>query len=152
MMIGIGAGQQSRVDCVKLAGRKVSTWYLRFHPKVKGLPFKQGVKRQDRVNARVRYIEGDFTETERKQWETLFDEVPAPLTEEEKANFLKTLEGVAVSSDAFFPFRDSIDHASKLGVKYIAQPGGSVADSEVIAACDQYNMSMAFTDLRLFHH
>merc|ERR1711912_182644 len=152
MMIGVGAGQQSRVDCVKLAGRKVSTWKLRFHPKVKALPFKEGVKRQDRVNARVRYIEGDFTDTERKQWEANFEKVPEPLTEEEKAAFLKALEDVTISSDAFFPFRDSIDYASKLGVKYVAQPGGSVADVEVIGACDTYKMTMAFTDLRLFHH
>merc|ERR1719161_1685386 len=152
MMIGVGAGQQSRVDCVKLAGRKVSTWYLRFHPKVKGLAFKQGTKRQDRVNARVRYIEGDFTEIERLQWEANFDEAPPPLTEDEKNTFLQTLNEVTISSDAFFPFRDSIDHASKLGVKYIAQAGGSVADKEVIDACDEYGMAMAFTDLRLFHH
>merc|ERR1719420_1880455 len=152
MMIGVGAGQQSRVDCVKLAGRKVSTWHLRFHPKVKALPFKEGVKRQDRVNARVRYIEGDFTDTERKQWEANFDKVPEPLTEEEKAAFLKSLSDVTISSDAFFPFRDSIDYASKLGVKYVAQAGGSVADAEVIQACDEYGMVMSFTDLRLFHH
>jgi len=152
MMIGVGAGQQSRVDCVKLAGRKVSTWQLRFHPKVRSLPFKQGVKRQERVNARVRFIEGDFTKSEREQWEALFEKVPEPLLEDEKANYLKTLENVTISSDAFFPFRDSIDHASKLGVKYIAQPGGSVADAEVIGACDEYNMAMCFTDLRLFHH
>merc|ERR1719161_912165 len=152
MMIGVGAGQQSRVDCVKLAGRKVSTWQLRFHPKVRSLPFKQGVKRQERVNARVRFIEGDFTKTERAQWEALFDKVPEPLLEDEKSNYLKTLDDVTISSDAFFPFRDSIDHASKLGVKYIAQPGGSVADAEVIGACDEYNMAMCFTDLRLFHH
>jgi phosphoribosylaminoimidazolecarboxamide formyltransferase/IMP cyclohydrolase len=152
MMIGVGAGQQSRVDCVKLAGRKVSTYHLRFHPKVRSLPFKQGVKRQERVNARVRFIEGDFTEIERRQWESNFDEVPAPLLENEKAHFLSTLGDVTISSDAFFPFRDSIDHASKLGVKYVAQPGGSVADQEVIAACDEYKMTMAFTDLRLFHH
>merc|ERR1719321_2038488 len=152
MMIGVGAGQQSRVDCVKLAGRKVSTWHLRFHPKTRSLPFKHGVKRQERVNARVRYIEGDFTKTERKEWEALFEKVPEPLIEDEKTNFLDTLANVTISSDAFFPFRDSIDHASKLGVKYIAQPGGSVADAEVIGACDEYNMAMSFTDLRLFHH
>merc|ERR1711907_751801 len=101
MMIGVGAGQQSRVDCVKLAGRKVTTWQLRFHPKVRSLPFKQGTKRQERVNARVRYIEGDFTETERKEWEKLFDKVPEALTEDEKADFMKTLDNVAISSDAF---------------------------------------------------
>jgi phosphoribosylaminoimidazolecarboxamide formyltransferase/IMP cyclohydrolase len=152
MMIGVGAGQQSRVDCVKLAGRKVATWKLRFHPKVMALPFKEGVKRQDRVNARVRFIEGDMDKVERETWEKNFSEVPTLLTEEEKTEFLKGLDGVAISSDAFFPFRDSIDHASKLGVKFVAQPGGSVADEEVIAACDAYGMSMAFTGLRLFHH
>lgn len=152
MMIGVGAGQQSRVDCVKLAGRKLSTWKMRFHPKVMALPFKEGVKRQDRVNARVRFIEGDMDTVERENWEKNFDTAPEPLTEEEKANYLKTLDGVTISSDAFFPFRDSIDHATKLGVKYVAQPGGSVADEEVIAACDAYGMTMAFTGLRLFHH
>jgi len=152
MMVGVGAGQQSRVDCVKLAGRKVATWRLRFHPKVQALPFKDGVKRQDRVNARVRYIEGDMEEAERLQWMKNFDSEPAPLTPEEKSEFLKGLTDVAISSDAFFPFRDSIDHAVRLGVKYVAQPGGSVADEEVIGACDTYGMAMAFTDLRLFHH
>merc|ERR1719277_2608971 len=101
MMIGVGAGQQSRVDCVKLAGRKVSTWKLRFHPKVMALPFNQGVKRQDRVNARVRYIEGDMDEVERTQWAKNFSTLPEPLTPEEKEEFLKGLEGVAISSDAF---------------------------------------------------
>jgi phosphoribosylaminoimidazolecarboxamide formyltransferase/IMP cyclohydrolase len=152
MMVGVGAGQQSRVDCVKLAGRKVSTWYLRQHPKVLALPFKEGVKRQDRVNARVRYIEGDFTTEEKVRWEAQFTEVPAPLTEEEKNAFMKTSEGISISSDAFFPFRDSIDHASKLGVSYVAQPGGSIQDQNVTEACDEYNMSMCLTGVRLFHH
>merc|ERR1711972_753404 len=152
MMIGVGAGQQSRVDCVKLAGRKVATWRLRFHPKVTGLKFKEGVKRQDRVNARVRYIEGDMEEAEHALWVKNFDSPPQPLTQEEKQAFLADLKGVTVASDAFFPFRDSIDHAQKLGVKYVAQPGGSVADEEVIKACDAYEMTMCFTDLRLFHH
>merc|ERR1712224_459410 len=109
MMVGVGAGQQSRVDCVKLAGRKVSTWKLRFHPKVMALPFKDGTKRQDRVNARVRYIEGDFQDAERVQWEQLFNSPPAMLTPEEKAEFIGGLTDVALASDAFFPFRDSID-------------------------------------------
>jgi phosphoribosylaminoimidazolecarboxamide formyltransferase/IMP cyclohydrolase len=152
MMIGVGAGQQSRVDCVKLAGRKVATWKMRFHPKVMGLTFKPTVKRQDRVNARVRFIEGDMDTVERQNWEKNFDTQPAGLTDAEKAAFLKELDGVTISSDAFFPFRDSIDHATKLGVKYVAQPGGSVADEEVIEACDTYGMSMAMTGLRLFHH
>merc|ERR1712039_567553 len=152
MMIGVGAGQQSRVDCVKLAGRKVATWRLRFHPKVMALPFKEGVKRQDRVNARVRYIEGDMQEAEYAVWVQNFNTPPPALTVEDKDAFLKALGGVTIASDAFFPFRDSIDHASQLGVKYVTQPGGSVADQEVIGACDGYGMTMAFTDLRLFHH
>jgi len=152
MIIGIGAGQQSRVDCVKLAGRKLSTWRLRFHPKVMALTFKEGVKRQDRVNARVRYIEGDMQEAEYAVWVKNFESAPPALTADEKAAFMKELDGVTIASDAFFPFRDSIDCASQLGVKYVAQPGGSVADAEVIGACDGYGMTMAFTDLRLFHH
>jgi len=152
MMVGVGAGQQSRVDCVKLAGRKVATWRLRFHPKVMELKFKEGVKRQDRVNARVRYIEGDMEPAEKAEWVKNFDAEPASLTADEKAKFVGELDGVAISSDAFFPFRDSIDHCVKLGVKFVAQPGGSVADEEVISTCNSYGMTMAFTNLRLFHH
>ncbi|KAL3763280.1 hypothetical protein ACHAWU_008983 [Discostella pseudostelligera] len=152
MMVGVGAGQQSRVDCVKLAGRKVSTWYLRQHPKVLGLQFKAGVKRQDRVNARVRYIEGDFTDEERVRWEAQFETVPEPLTDVEKNEFMKKATGVTISSDAFFPFRDSIDHASKVGVSFVAQPGGSVQDAQVTECCDAYGMVMSLTDVRLFHH
>jgi len=146
------ASQQSRVDCVKLAGRKVAVWYLRQHPKVVGLQFKDGSKRQERVNARVRYIEGDITAAERPVWEANFSTPPEPLTAEEKLEFMTSLSDVALSSDAFFPFRDSIDHASKFGVKYIAQAGGSVQDQQVTAACDEYGMAMCFTGLRLFHH
>merc|ERR1712151_1123898 len=152
MMVGVGAGQQSRVDCVKLAGRKLATWRSRFHPKVMGLKFKEGVKRQDRVNARVRYIEGDMEGPEYEVWLKNFDSEPAKLEPQEKSEFVRSLDGVSISSDAFFPFRDSIDAASKLGVKFVAQPGGSVADDEVIGACDQYDMTMAFTEPRLFHH
>lgn len=151
-MIGVGAGQQSRVDCVKLAARKVSLWFLRQHPKVQDLPFKDGVKRQDRVNARVRYIEGDITVAEKPQWLNNFSREPDVLTETEKNSFLKELSGVSLASDAFFPFRDSLDHASKVGVTFIAQPGGSIADEEVIQASNEYGMTMAFTNLRLFHH
>merc|ERR1712232_608214 len=129
----------------KLAGRKVTTWYLRQHPMVLALPFKEGVKRQDRVNARVRYIEGDFTAEERARWEQHFTETPAPLTEREKVDFMKGSSGISLSSDAFFPFRDSIDHASKLGVSFVAQPGGSVQDKQVTEACDEYGMAMCFT-------
>lgn len=152
MMVGVGAGQQSRVDCVKLAGRKVAVWYLRQHPKVLNLPFKDGTKRQDRVNARVRYIEGDFTDEERPRWESLFATIPEPLTADEKDAFLKGSTGVSLSSDAFFPFRDSIDHASKLGVEFVAQPGGSVQDANVVEACNEYQMAMVLTGVRLFHH
>ena len=155
-MIGVGAGQQSRVDCVKLAGRKVKTWYLRQHPKVMGLKFKTGVKKQDKINARVRYIEGDITSAERPIWEANFEEVPDNLTEQEKDSFMSHLgesdNGVSLASDAFFPFRDSLDHASRYGVKYIAQAGGSIADQEVIGAAKEYGISMAMTGLRLFHH
>jgi phosphoribosylaminoimidazolecarboxamide formyltransferase/IMP cyclohydrolase len=151
-VVGVGAGQQSRVDCVKLAARKVGVWYLRQHPKVQGLPFKPGVKRQARVNARVAYIDGDLTPLERAKWEEQFTTVPPPLTAEEKAAFLGQLDGVALSSDAFFPFRDSIDYASKVGVKYIVQPGGSVGDTETVQACNEYGMAMAFSNFRLFHH
>merc|ERR1711865_364003 len=152
-VIGVGAGQQSRVDCVKLAGQKVQTWCLRQHPKVLGLNFKAGVKRQDRVNARVRYIEGDFTAEEKLRWDAFFDEIPELLTAEEKSEFLeKESTGIALSSDAFFPFRDSIDHASKLGVSYVAQPGGSIQDTHVTEACNEYGIAMCFTGVRLFHH
>mmetsp|Transcript_14311 Transcript_14311/g.20428 ORF Transcript_14311/g.20428 Transcript_14311/m.20428 type:complete len:632 (-) Transcript_14311:156-2051(-) len=154
MMVGVGAGQQSRVDCVKLAGRKVQTWYLRQHPKVLALPFRTdaSLKKQDRVNARVRYIEGDFTPEERVRWEAQFVTVPEELLEKEKEEFMKCATGVTISSDAFFPFRDSIDHASKYGVSYIAQPGGSVQDQQVADACKEYNMTMCLTGVRLFHH
>mmetsp|Transcript_17296 Transcript_17296/g.37787 ORF Transcript_17296/g.37787 Transcript_17296/m.37787 type:complete len:412 (-) Transcript_17296:380-1615(-) len=151
-MIGVGAGQQSRVDCVKLAGRKVQVWFLRQHPKVIGMQFKAGTKRQDRINARVRYIEGDFTPTERTQWETLFEVVPEPLTQAEKDEFMATLSGVSLSSDAFIPFRDTCDVASRYGVSFIVQAGGSVQDSQVAEACDEYGMAMVHTGDRLFHH
>ncbi|CEM02515.1 unnamed protein product [Vitrella brassicaformis CCMP3155] len=125
---------------------------LQNHPKVMGLKFKEGIKRQDRVNGRVRYIEGDFTDIEKKEFDDKFEQVPEPLTEAEKKDFLKTLKGVSISSDAFFPFRDNIDHASKYGVEYIVNPGGSVQDPEVTKAANEYGMLMAMTDLRLFHH
>jgi len=152
MMVGVGAGQQSRVDCVKLAGSKVRTWYMRQHPKVLALQFKAGVKRQDRVNARVRYIEGDLTKEERERWVAQFEVVPEDLTAEEKDSYMAKSKGVTVSSDAFFPFRDSIDHASKYGVSFVVQPGGSVQDGKVTEACEEYGMAMCLTGVRLFHH
>jgi phosphoribosylaminoimidazolecarboxamide formyltransferase/IMP cyclohydrolase len=130
----------------------VSVWWLRQHPKVQGLKFKDTVKRQERVNARVRYIEGDITAAEMPLWSASFTEQPSPLTEAEKAEWMASLQGVSLSSDAFFPFRDSLDHASKYGVQFIAEPGGSVQDDAVIAAANEYNMAMAFTGVRLFHH
>uniref|UniRef100_A0A7S4AZR5 MGS-like domain-containing protein n=1 Tax=Chrysotila carterae TaxID=13221 RepID=A0A7S4AZR5_CHRCT len=151
-MVGVGAGQQSRVDCVKLAGRKVDTWYLRQHPKVRALQFKAGVKRQERINARVRYIEGDMPPTEFSQWKEQFEAVPEPLSADEKRDFLATLTDVSLASDAFFPFRDSLDVASSRGVKFVVAAGGSVADEEVIGAANEYGMTMAFSGLRLFHH
>jgi len=151
-MLGIGAGQQSRVDCVKLAGRKTETWYLRQHKKVLNLPFKQGLKKPDRTNARVRYIEGDYTEVEKLEFSKIYESIPEPLYDGEKAEFLKTLSGVSISSDGFFPFRDSIDQASRRGVKYVVEPGGSVADAEVIKAANDYKMVMIFSGVRLFHH
>uniref|UniRef100_A0A7S4NFP7 MGS-like domain-containing protein n=1 Tax=Guillardia theta TaxID=55529 RepID=A0A7S4NFP7_GUITH len=154
MMIGVGAGQQSRVDCVKLAGRKVTTWWMRQHPKVLGLQFKPDVKRQARVNARVRYIEGmaEMTDIERETWAQQFTTVPEPLTPADFEEHMKKLDGVVISSDAFFPFRDSIDTCIKYGVKYVAQPGGSVQDEGVTEACDQYGMVQCHHGMRLFHH
>eukprot|EP01098_Paradermamoeba_levis_P013907 TRINITY_DN6470_c0_g1_i1.p1 TRINITY_DN6470_c0_g1~~TRINITY_DN6470_c0_g1_i1.p1 ORF type:complete len:283 (+),score=80.78 TRINITY_DN6470_c0_g1_i1:1008-1856(+) len=152
-MIGVGAGQQSRVDCTKLAGRKAEVWFLRQHPKVRQLAFKPGTKRQDRINARVKYIEGDFTEAEHQVWKQLFEKEPEPLTLQEKETFIKDhMKNVCLSSDAFFPFRDNIDQGSKRGVRYITQTGGSVADEDVIKACDGYGMVMSFHGIRLFHH
>uniref|UniRef100_A0A6A7G7K5 Bifunctional purine synthesis protein n=2 Tax=Hirondellea gigas TaxID=1518452 RepID=A0A6A7G7K5_9CRUS len=151
-MIGVGSGQQSRVDCVRLAGGKALVWYLRQHPRVLGLKFKKGTKKVARLNARIQFIEGEFTPPEHKAWALNFDEVPEPLTSEEKAEFLKKFRGVSLSSDAFFPFRDNIDQASRFGVSYILQAGGSVQDPSVIGACDEYDIAMALNGIRLFHH
>ncbi len=151
-MIGIGAGQQSRIDCTKLAGKKAENWFLRQHPKVLELPFKSGVKRVERTNARVCYIEGDMTSKEMEAWVQNFDTTPTSLTTDEKSAWLEHMKGVCLASDAFFPFRDNIDQASKRGVAYIVQPGGSVRDEDVIQATNEYGMVMAFSKIRLFHH
>ena len=150
--IGIGAGQQSRIQCVRLAASKAATWYLRLHPRISEFQWKEGVKRQDRVNAIDLYLIDDATPVELEAWAQNFETVPSRLTRDEKRAWLKTLQGVALGSDAFFPFRDNIDCAALYGVKYIAQPGGSVRDDVVIEACDSYDMAMAFTNIRLFHH
>lgn len=151
--IGIGAGQQSRVHCTRLAGGKADNWYLRQSPQVMNLPFKEGIKRADRDNAIDVYMGEDYMDVLADgRWENIFTEKPAVFTREEKRAWLDTLTGVSLGSDAFFPFGDNIDRAYKSGVKYVAQPGGSVRDDQVIDTCNQYGMVMAFTGIRLFHH
>ena len=151
--IGIGAGQQSRVHCTRLAGQKADNWFLRQHPKVLALPFAEGTSRPDKDNATDVYIGSDPMDVLADgKWQRVFTERPEPLTEQEKREWLDTMSGVALGSDAFFPFSDNIDRAVKSGVEYVAQPGGSVRDDAVIAACDAYNMAMVFTGIRLFHH
>ena len=149
--IGVGAGQQSRVHCTRLAGSKADNWYLRQHPQVLALPFKEGIGRADRDNTIDVYISDDYEDV-LSHWEDFFTEKPAVLTKEEKKAWLATLDGVALGSDAFFPFGDNIERAHKSGVKYVAQPGGSVRDDNVIETCDKYGIAMAFTGVRLFHH
>jgi len=153
-VIGAGAGQQSRVHCTRLAGAKADTWYLRQHPAVLDLDlrFKDSVSRAECNNAIDLYLRDDLTPAEEVYWAQMFDEVPGRLSAAEKDEWLAGLAGVALASDAFFPFRDSIDRASQSGVRYVAQPGGSVGDESVIQACDEYGMVMAFTGVRLFHH
>ena len=151
-VIGCGAGQQSRIHCTRLAAGKADIWMLRQHPKVLSMRFKEGLKNPVIDNAIDLYLREDATEVEIREWETLFDVVPEKLTAEEKAEWIKSFEGVAYSSDAFIPFKDNIDRAAISNVKYVAQPGGSVKDDEVIRACNGYNMVMCFTGLRLFHH
>ena len=151
--IGIGAGQQSRVHCTRLAGSKADNWFLRQSPKVLNLPFKDGLKRADRDNAIDTYIGDDYMDILADgEWERVFTEKPEVFTREEKRAWLDGLTDVALGSDAFFPFGDNIDRAHKSGVKYVAQPGGSVRDDQVIDTCNQYGMVMAFTGIRLFHH
>jgi len=151
-MIGIGAGQQSRVDCTKLAGSKAETWFMRQHPKVRNLPFHEQVSNVERTNARILCIDGGMTEPELRAWKSKFSAPVEALPQEEKSTWLAKLKGVSLSSDAFFPFRDNIDQASKRGVNFIVQPGGSNRDEEVISAADEYEMVMAFSGIRLFHH
>ena len=151
--IGVGAGQQSRIHCTRLAGNKADTWFLRQNPKVLNLPFKENVKRADMNNAIDVYISDDYMDLlSDGMWEDTFTEKPEPLTKGEKKEWIKNLKGVSLGSDAFFPFGDNIERAAKSGVAYIAQPGGSIRDDNVIETCDKYNMAMAFTGVRLFHH
>ena len=150
--IGVGAGQQSRVHCTRLAGQKADNWFLRQSPKVLNLPFREDIKRAERDNAIDVYIGEEYMDVcADGAWEKIFTEKPSIFTREEKRAWLDQLTGVTLGSDAFFPFSDNIERAHKSGVQYIAEPGGSVRDEDVIATCDKYNMVMAFTGLRLFH-
>jgi len=151
--IGIGAGQQSRIHCTRLAGNKADIWYLRQHPKVMNLPFKEGIKRADRDNTIDVYISEDHEDVLAEGvWQNFFSKKPEVLTMEEKKEWLKTLTGVSLGSDAFFPFGDNIERAHKSGVQWIAEAGGSVRDDNVIATCDKYGIACCFTGVRLFHH
>jgi len=151
-VIGVGAGQQSRVHCTRLAGAKADLWRLRQHPHVLALPFKPDVKRPDRDNAIDQFLQPDITDAEKSNWSNIFIESPRQLTAGERRAWLDGTSDVVLGSDAFFPFRDSIDRASKSGVSYILQPGGSNRDEDVIAACNEYGMTMIFSGVRLFHH
>ena len=151
--IGVGAGQQSRIHCTRLAGNKADIWYLRQHPKVMNLPFVDTIRRPDRDNTIDVYISDDYEDVLADGvWEQFFKTKPEPLTKEEKKEWLKTLSGVSLGSDAFFPFGDNIERAKRSGVEFVAQPGGSIRDDNVIDTCDKYGMTMCFTGIRLFHH
>ena len=151
--IGIGAGQQSRIHCTRLAGSKADNWWLRQCPKVLELPFKEGIKRADRDNAIDLYIGEDYMDVLADgAWENIFTEKPSVFTAEEKRAWLDKNTNVALGSDAFFPFGDNIERAKRSGVRYVAQPGGSIRDDNVIETCNKYGMAMAFTGIRLFHH
>ncbi|MBI4976875.1 MAG: phosphoribosylaminoimidazolecarboxamide formyltransferase [Spirochaetes bacterium] len=151
-IIGVGAGQQSRIHCNRLAAAKADKWFLRQHPSVIGMQFRQGISRAERNNAIDSYLETSLSPKEEEFWRANFAVVPAMLTEAEKRTWLDAKKGVALASDAFFPFRDNIDRASRSGVSAIIQPGGSLRDEDVIAACDEYGMTMMFSKVRLFHH
>lgn len=151
--IGIGAGQQSRIHCTRLAGQKADNWLLRQCPKVLNLPFKEDVGRPNRDNAIDVYMSDDYADVlEDGQWQQFFTKQPEPLTREEKREWLDKMDGVALGSDAFFPFSDNVQRAHRSGVKYIAQPGGSIRDDLVIEACNEYGIAMYFSGMRLFHH
>ena len=151
--LGVGAGQQSRIHCTRLAGDKADIWWLRHHPKVLGLKFVDGIRRPNRDNAIDLYISQEHDDVLADGvWQTIFTEKPEVLTQEEKRNWIARQSGVTVGSDAFFPFGDNVERARKSGAQYIVQPGGSIRDDQVIATANKYNMVMAFTGIRLFHH
>ncbi|XP_051558143.1 bifunctional purine biosynthesis protein PURH [Myxocyprinus asiaticus] len=152
-VIGIGAGQQSRIHCTRLAGDKADNWWLRHHPRVLSMKFRSGVKRAEMANAIDQYVSGTIGEgADLDVWKALFEEVPEPLSEMEKKNWISSLQAVALSSDAFFPFRDNVDRAKRSGVEYIAAPAGSTADEVVISACNELGITLVHTNIRLFHH
>ena len=151
--IGVGAGQQSRIHCTRLAGNKADIWYLRQHPKVMNLPFVDDIRRPDRDNTIDVYISDDYEDVLADGiWQQFFKTKPEPLSREEKKEWLATQSGVSLGSDAFFPFGDNIERAKRSGVEFVAQPGGSIRDDNVIDTCNKYNMTMSFTGIRLFHH
>ena len=151
--IGVGAGQQSRIHCTRLAGSKADNWYIRQHPKILGLKFIDGIRRPDRDNAIDVYISDEYEDVLRDgEWQLRFKEKPEPLTREERMAWVAAQTGVTVGSDAFFPFGDNVERAHKSGVSYIAEPGGSIRDDNVIETADKYGMVLAFTGMRLFHH
>ncbi|HFC11528.1 MAG TPA: phosphoribosylaminoimidazolecarboxamide formyltransferase, partial [Anaerolineae bacterium] len=151
-LIGVGAGQQSRIHCVRLAAAKAETWWLRQHPTVLNLPFREKIGRPERDNAIDQFLLDGLSEAEERHWLQSFKEVPGRLSSAEKRHWLTQLQDATLGSDAFFPFRDSIDRAQQSGVAYVVQPGGSIRDNTVIDACNEYAISMAFTGTRLFHH
>ena len=150
--IGVGAGQQSRIHCVRLAGQKADLWFLRQHASVLNLPFRPSIKRPDRDNVIDQFLGDDVTFNEKAAWGEIFVQTPRQLTSDEKHEWLSKLDSVTLGSDAFFPFRDSIDRAAASGVKYVLEPGGSTRDGDVIAAANEYGMTMIFSGVRLFHH
>jgi phosphoribosylaminoimidazolecarboxamide formyltransferase/IMP cyclohydrolase len=151
-VIGVGAGQQSRIHCTRLAASKADKWFLRQHPLIVGLDFKEGLGRPDRDNAIDQLLEGSMSPAERFSWQDNFKTAPDTLSADQRHEWLNLCYGVSLASDAFFPFRDNIDRAQQSGVRYIVQPGGSVRDDKVIEACNDYGMIMAFSGIRLFHH
>ena len=151
--IGIGAGQQSRIHCTRLAGNKADIWHLRQHPAVLGLPFKEDIRRPDRDNTIDVYLSDDSDDVLKDgAWQNFFTQQPKPLSREEKQEYLSKISGVSLGSDAFFPFGDNIERAHRSGVEYIVQPGGSIRDDNVIDTCEKYGIVMAFNGIRLFHH
>ena len=151
--IGVGAGQQSRIHCTRLAGQKADNWYLRQHPQVLALPFLPNIRRPERDNAIDVFLSDEWEDVLADGvWQNTFTERPEPLSPADKRAWLDTQSGVTVGSDAFFPFGDNVERARKSGARYIVQPGGSIRDDNVIEAADRYNMVMAFTGMRLFHH